>query len=143
VNPPRKAWLVAVALAAQACTASACGFCVEDRIAAVYDHTLVQQASGGKLQLAYFSWDGPVHRDEAMRARIATAAQGVKGAAPGSVRVSVEPAAIAVLFDPATLRREQFDAAIDRKLSSLKVLVTPLQTPAVAWRPPPGATAAR
>ena len=45
MNPARhRRPLVALAAALVAGPAQACGYCVEDKIAAVYDHALVSQA---------------------------------------------------------------------------------------------------
>ncbi|MBG9387044.1 hypothetical protein [Caenimonas aquaedulcis] len=124
--------VIAVAIVAMANAAAACGYCVEDRIAAVYDHALTLRAAGGKLQIAYFAWDGPVARSSEMRAKIVSAVQGTGGVDGPSVRVSMEPAAIAVAFDPARVKREQLDASMRRRLSALKIDLTSLQT-----SPPP------
>ena len=109
-----------------ATTASACGHCVEDRIAAVYDHTLVKRTVVGKFQIVYFAWDGPLPRDEATRKRILALGEAVTGVATGSVRVAMEPAAIAVAFDPRRSSAAAIAAALQKKLQPLKVGIVPL-----------------
>src|SRR3982750_1452609 len=42
--------------------AAACGYCVEDKIAATYDHAVVTQAFARKHQVAFFHVDGTASR---------------------------------------------------------------------------------
>ncbi len=107
----------------------ACGYCVEDRVAAVYDHAHTQLTHQRKHQLAYFSWDGPVARDEASRRKILAIAESVAGVDRGSVRVAMEPAAIAVAFDPQRGTGASIAVALQQRLGALKVFIVPLQTP--------------
>jgi hypothetical protein len=111
--------------------ALACGYCVEDRIAAVYDHALGQRVAASGHQLAYFAWDGPTERSEAVRLKMVALAQASAGVDPGSVRVSMEPAAIAVAFDPRRTSAAAVGAALQKKLETLKLSVIALQAPAV------------
>ena len=121
---------VAVSLAMLgAGTALACGYCVEDRIAAVYDHALSQRTLQSRQQLAYFAWDGPLARDEASRQKMLALGEAVPGVSKGSVRVSMEPAAIAVAFDPRSSSGASIAAALQKKLGLLKVSLVPLQAP--------------
>lgn len=114
--------------------ALACGYCVEDRIAAVYDHALMQRTLAGKHQIAYFAWDGPLARDEASRRKMLALGEAVPGVDKGSVRVSMDPAAIAVAFDPQRSNGAAIAAAVQKKLEALKVSVVPLQAPAASSR---------
>lgn len=112
----------------------ACGYCVEDRIAAVYDHALSQRAAASGHRLAYFAWDGPTERSEAARLKIMAAVAATAGVDKGSVRVAMEPAAIAVAFDPRRTSADAVGAALQKKLGSLKLGITPLQAPAAGAR---------
>lgn len=107
----------------------ACGYCVEDRVAAVYDHALTQLTHQRKHQLAFFSWDGPIARDEVSRRKIVALAESVAGVDKGSVRVALEPAAIAVAFDPRRGSASSIAVALQQRLGVLKLSVLPLQTP--------------
>jgi copper-containing nitrite reductase len=110
--------------------AAACGHCVEDRIAAVYDHALVQRARASKHQVAYFAWDGAFTRDETSRRGVLAVAEAVPGIDKGSVRVSMEPAAIAVAFDPRRSDAAAIATALRAALRRLSVDVVPLHAPA-------------
>lgn len=109
--------------------ALACGHCVEDRIAAVYDHALVQRTLASKHQVAYFAWDGPTERSEAVRLKMLALGEATTGVDKGSVRVAMDPAAIAVAFDPRRTSAEAMAAALQKKLGALKLSVIPLQPP--------------
>ena len=127
----------AVALAAllAAGTALACGHCVEDRIAAVYDHALVQRTHAGRRQIAWFAWDGPLARDESSRRRILALVEAVPDVDKGGVRVSVEPGAIAVAFDPRRSSGAAVAAALGARLRTLNLVIVPLQAPPPAPGP--------
>ena len=107
--------------------ALACGHCVEDRIAAVYDHALVQRTLASQHRLAYFAWEGRLPIDQASRRRLLAQVEAVAGVDKGSVRVSMEPAAIAFSFDPRRSDGASIEAAIQRKLAPLEVSLVPLQ----------------
>lgn len=124
-----QAALVCAALLAGG-NAAACGHCVEDRIAAVYDHALVQRARASKHQVAYFAWDSALTRDETSRRRVLAVAEAVPGIDQGSVRVSMEPAAIAVAFDPRRSDAAAIATALRAALRRLSVDVVPLHASA-------------
>lgn len=89
---------VAIALSvlfAAATAAQACGVCVDDKVAATYDHRTVQDALARRKVVVYCELVGV--RD----VRIARqAAARVRGVDAQSVRVSSEPAALSFVLDP-------------------------------------------
>jgi len=88
--------IVAAALSAALPTASACGVCVEDKVAATYDHAVIERATANGQQVVFVAVDGPVDGD-ALGRKIAKAK--VKGVVAGTVRVSVAPAAFSFVLD--------------------------------------------
>ena len=58
---------VLTALLAVVGAAEACGVCVEDKMAAVYDHTVVTRALNQKHYVAFFHVDGNLVAGEAER----------------------------------------------------------------------------
>lgn len=78
-----------------ACTAStlatACGVCVEDKVAATYDHAVIAQAKAAHRQVVFVAIDGPRAQDAGRR--IAAAARSVRGVDAKTVRTSASPAA--------------------------------------------------
>ena len=109
-----------------AVSALACGYCVEDRIAAVYDHALVQRVAASQHQLAYFAWDGPGDRSDATRRKLLALGESTAGVDKSSVRVSMDPAAIAVAFDPRRASAAGVGAALGKQLQTLKLTIRPL-----------------
>jgi len=106
--------------------AMACGHCEEDLVAAVYDHGLVLRSQGLKQRIMYMAWDGPVARDAATAQRVSQMAAGAKGVTPGSVRVSAQPAALSVAFDPSKTNRPQMEVNLQKMLGKMNVMVLPL-----------------
>jgi len=93
--------------------AYACGYCVEDKIAAVYDHAAVTQAAAQRHKVVYFAIDGAI-RDS--RERLQALAEQTRGVLKGSARVSVDAAALAVSFDPARTPLATLQRALEQKL---------------------------
>ena len=126
-NAHAAALCVALVLALGNPAAMACGYCVEDRIAAVYDHALLQRTLASKHQIAFFAWDGPLTRSEAVRLKILALGDATPGVDRGSTRVSMEPAALAVAFDPQCSNVQSVQAALQKTLGSMKLSIVLLQ----------------
>ena len=93
--------LVAAALFATVLPASAlaCGICIEDRVAAVFDNATVEAAVAKKRHLAFFGIEGSLPATAESRKAIADALQ-ASGGIKGTVRVSLESASASAVFDP-------------------------------------------
>ena len=87
-----RAALLALFLASGA--AEACGYCVEDKIAAVYDHAVVSRAAAAGHQVVFMHVEGPATRQSLEQAANAA------GADRGSVRVSADFLTVSFAFDP-------------------------------------------
>ena len=94
--------------------ALACGVCVEDKIASVYDHAVVIRALSLKHQVLFFALDGRLAGTAAERQVLERAAAAVHGVDAGSARVSLETATLSVAIDPGRTRV----AAVERSLQS-------------------------
>ena len=92
-----------------------CGYCVEDKIAAVYDHAALTQAHAKQQTTVYFAIDGAI-RDPA--SSLKAIIERTKGVAKGSARVSVEAGALAVSFDPRRTPLPKLQQALEQKLKS-------------------------
>jgi len=106
--------------------AMACGHCEEDLVASVYDHGLVLRSQSLKQRIMYMAWEGPVARDDATARRLMQEASRATGVTPGSVRVSVQPAALSVAFNPANTNWAQIEASLQTRLTKMHVMVLPL-----------------
>ena len=96
--------------------ALACGYCVEDKIAAVYDYAAVQQAASRKQTTVYFAIDGRIGEQAPKLQKLVSSVPGVQ---QGSARVSVEAAALAVAFDPARVSLGVLQRNLEAKLRPL------------------------
>src|SRR5262245_15138400 len=100
--------------------ASACGHCVEDKIAAVYDHSAVSRSLGAGRTVVFFSIDGELKPGAAAsaktRARLEKLAAGVPGVEPASARASAEAAALAIAYDPKRTGLAEVQKALEQRL---------------------------
>lgn len=103
-------WRAAAALAAAMATfapstSHACGACIEDKVAATYDHAVVQSAAASGNVMVFCEVTGALDMS-----RLKEAARRVRGVKPQSVRVSAQPPALSFAVDP---RRLSPQAAVD------------------------------
>lgn len=91
----------------------ACGVCAEDKMAATYDHGVVQQAATLKRLVVYCDVQGSVAPEQ-----LREAASRASGVDPGSIRVSKEPAALSFMLDPMVQSAPEAVAEIRRALDS-------------------------
>ena len=92
--------LAAAFAAAPFSMAWACGACDEDKIAATYDHAVIDRAASGHHQVVFVAVDGPVDAAKIGR-RVAAAASKVPGVVSGSLRTSLSPTAFSFALDAA------------------------------------------
>jgi hypothetical protein len=111
-------------LALHASLALACGHCVEDKIAAVYDHALVMQALAQKHQVAFFAIDGNFPVAEATKKSIEAIAKSVEGIDKNSVKASVELSALSLAFDPERQSFAAIQKSLDKKLAEKKMTLS-------------------
>ena len=104
----------------------ACGHCLEDRIASVYDHALVERSHRQGRTIMYLRWDGPVARDAALGRAMAAAAAGVAGVSAADVRVALEPPTLAVPYDPRQISADALEKALALRLRRMKMTVDAL-----------------
>jgi hypothetical protein len=92
----RRALVIAAALTAIAPSASqACGACVEDKVAATYDHGVVERAAASGEVMVFCEVIGPLDAQ-----RLKEAVRRVRGVKPQSVRVSEQLAAMSFAVNP-------------------------------------------
>ena len=97
--------------------AFACGFCIEDKIAAVYDHAVATRAVALGHQVAFFAVEGNIPPGEGSRRALEAIADSLVGVDRGSTRISVESASLSVAFDPARVPAEDLEIKLGRKLA--------------------------
>ena len=103
-----------------------CGYCVEDKIASVYDHAAVTHALSQKHHVAYFHVEGalPAGAEGGKLLRKAAAAAPVD---PAAVRVSAETFTLAVSFDPRRASLVQVQSAMEKVLAPKGLTLMPLR----------------
>lgn len=120
-------YVAGVLLGLAASAAIACGHCVEDKIAAVYDYTVVTEALARQHQVAFFGIDGALVVNENSRRELDAIARDTAGVDKGSARVSLESASMSVAFDPRRTSFAVLQRALERKLAPKKLSLLPLQ----------------
>ena len=130
MSPPRYraalCWAAGLAALSFAGSVWACGHCLEDRIASVYDHALVERSQQQGRKIMYLRWDGPVVRDAALSRAMAAAAAGVAGVKALDVRVALEPPTLAVPYDPRHMTSDSLEQALGLRLRRMKITVDAL-----------------
>ncbi|HZR70692.1 MAG TPA: hypothetical protein VFB01_16745 [Burkholderiales bacterium] len=91
---------LALALLAFGGEALACGHCVEDRVAAVYDHAVIVRALDRRHPVVFLAIEGPLAAAQGADKAIERALRGVPGVDAGSLRVSLAGAALSFAYDP-------------------------------------------
>ena len=110
----RLARLAAAALAvAAASPAMACGICVEDKVAAAYDHAVVMQALDQGKVVVFAEVKGPGPAASRVAAARKAAAR-VPGIERRSVRVAESPAALSFMLDARGRTPAQVLAMVER-----------------------------
>lgn len=120
--------LAGVIVAALPLSTLACGYCVEDKIAAAYDHAVVTRALAQKHQIAFFAIEGNVQPDESTRRALEALAGSAHGVDRGSARVSAKSAALSVAFDPGRVPLGEVERALGRKLAAKSLSIQLLRT---------------
>jgi hypothetical protein len=97
-------------------SAQACGYCVEDKIAAVYDHHVVSQALAARHPVVFMHVEGPATRQALEQAAAAA------GADRGSVRVSADRLTVSFAFDPKRAGLGPVHAAMEKRLKGVSLM---------------------
>ena len=110
--------IVLAALLALSQRVLACGYCVEDKMAAVYDHATVTRALAQKHHVAFFHIEGELAPGPATKRTLEALANDLAGVDRGSARVSPESAVLSVAFDPQRTPAVALQATLERKLAA-------------------------
>lgn len=111
----------ALLLALVAPSVWACGVCVEDKVAATYDHAVVQRAAARGQAMVYCAVDGPLDTG-----RWRDAARRLRGVDPASVRVAAQPAAISFALDVSRQSPQAAAAALQNALPRSRIAIVRL-----------------
>ena len=109
----RPAWLAPLVLAGGVGGAMACGVCIEDKVAATYDHAVVTRAVAGGRVVVFAEPRANVEAATLAR-KLSAAAARTRGVDPASVRTSQAPASLAFALDPKAATPSAALAAISK-----------------------------
>ena len=99
-------------------SATACGYCVEDKVAATYDHAVVIRALDQRHEIAFFAIEGTVAENPALQRTIESALESTAGIDRGTFRVSLASASLSFAYDPARAGLGPVMRSLDRKLAA-------------------------
>jgi hypothetical protein len=121
----RWAWLLLLAPAA----ALACGVCVEDKVAAAYDHAVVVRSLERKHEVVFLAIEGEIAASPKLSREIKTALESAAGVDRGSARVALSSASLSFAYDPARSKLGPIMSALEKspalkglRLSLLRVI---------------------
>jgi hypothetical protein len=97
-------------------TTLACGHCIEDTIAAIYDYDVVTRAFLQDHQVVFFSVEGTIAGEKSRRS-LEVLVESIAGVDRGSARASGDPAALSAAFDPARASPMAMERTLSRKLA--------------------------
>ena len=103
--------------------ALACGYCVEDKIAATYDHAVVTKAFAAKHHVAFLHVDGLATDRKVLERAIYS----VPSVDRGTVRVSADLLTVSFAYDPARETLGAIHARIEKRLAQQKLSLMPFQ----------------
>src|SRR3982750_3586408 len=110
--------LITAALLAAMTAALACGYCVEDKIAATYDHAVVTQAFARKHSVVFLHVDGAAPS----RAALERAAYSAPGVDAGSVRVAADLLTVSFAYDPAKVKLGEIHRRMQKALGGVSLM---------------------
>ena len=116
--------LAALLLAAQGSGAFACGYCVEDKLAATYDHSVVTGAMQRGHAMVFLEAAGLERAEHGSAPALVAAIETVPGVDRGTVRISAAPPAVSFSFDSDRYAVGGAVSEINRRLAGRKVALT-------------------
>ena len=104
---------LALALWFSALPALGCGFCVEDKVAAVYDHAVVTKAVAAGRHVAFVHVDGAPGRAALEQALARTA-----GIERGTARISADLLTVSFSYDPRRATLGAIHSSLEKRLGT-------------------------
>jgi hypothetical protein len=109
--------LAGLLLLAPAAVAIACGYCVEDRVAAAYDHSVVVSSLDRRHEVAFFAIEGPIAASPQLSREIQKALESTRGVDRGTARVSLPTGSLSFAYDPARQKLGPIMHALEKTLA--------------------------
>jgi len=108
--------LLASAMVSASGAAFACGACLEDKIAATYDHAVVTAAAAKGDRVVFGAIDGPIDA-RLVSERVRATASKIPGVRPETVHASPAPPAFSFAIDRRAQKPEAAVAELERRLA--------------------------
>jgi hypothetical protein len=105
-------------LACVAGGAFACGYCIEDRVAAVYDHAIVTRTIARGHEMAFLALEIPPAKAPPDAAAMRKTVEALPGVDRDSVRVDVSQGALSIAFDPRRVAPGKLVSEVERALGT-------------------------
>ncbi len=104
----------------------ACGHCLEDKVAAVYDHIIITKAVSEKHLVAFFGIEGPFVINTASKQEMQKIISSINGVDPNTSRVSLEAGSISLAFNPNFISYPMLFKSLEIKLQQKKLSIFPI-----------------
>jgi hypothetical protein len=112
-----------IVFVAAAGPASACGYCIEDMIAATYDHAVLTRAFALKHHVVFFHVEGTAPGRKALEEAVYSA----PGVDRGTVRVSADLLTLSFAYDPERGGLGAIHSRIEKRLAPQRLSLMPFQ----------------
>ena len=119
--------LAVLLLATQGPVALACGYCVEDKLAATYDHRVVTSAMERGRAMVFTEVAGMERAEHGFAPALVATVEAVPGVNRGTVRISAAPAAVSFSFDADRYAVASAVSEINRRLAGQNITLTVLR----------------
>jgi len=121
-----RAVLGGLLLAAQG--ALACGYCVEDRVAMVYDHSVIVRALNKRHEVVFLAVEGSLAATPGLQRELERAIESTPGVDRRSARVSLAGASLSFAYNPARAPLGSILRSLDKKLELKGIRTTLLRS---------------
>jgi len=120
-----RAVLAGLLLAAQG--ALACGYCVEDKVAMVYDHSVIVRALAKRHEVAFLAIEGSLAVSPRLQRELERAIESTPGVDRRSARVSLAGASLSFAYNPARVPLASIMRFLDKSLEVKGIRTTLLR----------------
>ena len=120
-----RAVLAGLMLAAQG--ALACGYCVEDKVAMVYDHSVIVRALNKRHEVVFLAIEGSLAVSTRLQRELERSIESTPGVDRRSARVSLTGASLSFAYDPARAPLGSILRSLDKNLGAKQIRTTLLR----------------
>jgi len=95
----------------------ACGVCVEDKVAAAYDHSVIVRSLDRSHEVAFFAVEGTFMASPRVSREIQNALESIQGVDRGTARVSPDGTSLSFAYDPGRRQLGPITRAVEKSLA--------------------------